>query len=283
MTPNDKFETENIETQETQEQAQFDDVSIENVPLEQTVATAPVIRDRRVSGGMFGPAEIAALAISGFVLLGVLAFYFLIAAPAQRELKAAKVKRDELDIKLNNARAKFEGFTNDQDFAAKLVQSVENFESANLPVASLGRTELYDRLNGLLTAYNLRNTSGPDYSPLEIKVIKDNQPQQERGRAKFESLFPGDYINMTVEGSYVNLRRFMREIEAGRQFVVISTVELEAAEAKPQEVDLSKPPPTGAPVQAGPRGKTHGENVSLHMEFATYYRREGRPVVQPIQ
>lgn len=281
MTPNDNFET--------QEEVQITEVVVEQTPETQPAAApsvAPVStvttvkRDRKVSAGMFGIPEIAALAVSGLILLGVLGFYFLVAAPTQRELKTAKVKRDELDIKLNSTRTKFEGFTSDQDFAAKLVRSVDEFESAHLPIASMGRTELYNRLNGLLAAYSLRNTSGPEYSPLEIKILKDNQPQQERGRAKFESLFPGDYINMTVEGSYVNLRRFMREIEATRQFVVISTVELEAAEDKPQEVDPSRPPQVGPPVTA-PRGKTHGNNVSLHMEFAAYYRRAGMPVAVP--
>jgi len=55
----------------------------------------------------------------------------------------------------------------------------------------------------LIRGYGLVNTSGPDYAPLEI--VDQNATQEtdeERGRAKFRSLFPGVYVTVTLEGSY---------------------------------------------------------------------------------
>lgn len=283
MTPNDNFET--------QEQVQVTETVVETSPTETDVVetqvtttaggTATVITDRKVRAGMFGVPELLVLSLSGIMLLGALGFYFLMYVPAQNELKTKKVQRDELDLKLQAARTKFQGFTDEKDYAVKLVQSVDNFESAHLPIASVGRTELYGRLNGLMLAYNLRNTAGPEYSPLEIKVMREGRQQEERGRAKFESLYPGDYINMTVEGTYQNLRRFMREIEASRQFVVISSVELEAAENTSRGPNIQTGPPSAQPTPTPLRGKTSGDIVSLHMEFATYYRREGMAPMMP--
>jgi hypothetical protein len=118
---------------------------------------------------------------------------------------------------------------------------------------------------------------------------------------------------MTLDGSYQNLRQFIREIETNRNlFVVITSVELEPSENKEKEDDKTKPvqasinnQPTAAnpngqspnrfggqipnyqqPQPSGQlqnetkvdRGKTHGETVTLRLEMATYFR---RPNFQP--
>ena len=109
-----------------------------------------------------------------------------------------------------------------------------------------------------------------------------------------------------IEGSYQNLRRFIREIETSEQFVVISAIELEPAENKeennsttiatqasisqvqinpmnPGEVAQNPTFTQTVPLNQQPkivRGKTHGETVSLRLEMAAYFR---RPIVQPTQ
>ena len=55
------------------------------------------------------------------------------------------------------------------------MNSVNDFETRFLRTDATGKTELYQRLNGLICAYNLINTSGPDYAPLEIA---DNRREQ---------------------------------------------------------------------------------------------------------
>jgi hypothetical protein len=120
---------------------------------------------------------------------------------------------------------------------------------------------LYQRINGLIGAYGLTNTNGPTYAPLELADIdQNNQSDAERGRARFRSLFPGMYITMTVEGSYQNLRRFIREVETGNEFVIISSVELAPSESSgtaaaettvaPAETYIN--PITGMPEQTIP-------------------------------
>jgi hypothetical protein len=278
------------------------------------IPAQPVKVDRAVIGGMFGIPEIAAIAVSAIVLLCVVGFYFLIVAPADRDLKAKKDQRDQVEAKLKETQDRFKQFGTTEAAVTTLNQSVENFEYNYLPVSSVGRMQLYDRINGLMAAYDLRNTAGPEYSPLGLKEFKPDEQQKERGRAQFETLFPGVYINMTVEGSYVNIRRFIRDIEAGgqQQFVVISMVQLEASEnnegnknagAPPQNQQQGQgpnfnpsqtgvankglPPGMGGAQQPGQqsqlrpsqRGKTHGEIVSLHMELAAYFRRENQPMI----
>jgi hypothetical protein len=110
--------------------------------------------------------------------------------------------------------------------------------------------------------------------------------------------------------------KILNEIEAGNEFVVVSSVEIEPTDTQKKE-DPSLPPaarasggaPTGgvvpggpnvrnpnfpgnpapiqaqaqvqAPAVAGPKGKTHGETVSLRLEMAAYFRRPNTGLLTP--
>lgn len=275
------------------------------------VEVMPSNRPRKVYGGMWGPMEIGALGVSLFALLSLLALYLLWVAPAGRAVEQTRAERVRLEEELISARSKYGGITSTQTAVEKLVSSVTDFEAQYLPIAATGRTGLYQRLNGLIAAYGLVNTNGPNYAPLDMEEQQtgSEQNEQERGRAKFKSIFPGVYATMTLEGSYENLRRFISDIETAGDFVIISSVELEPTEAKEKKDDPSQPPsqseqnqlqgfpgmsdprnpnrgmmPNQPVQQSAPRqqGKTHGEVVSLRLEMAAYFRREvTAPVAAP--
>lgn len=263
----------------------------------------PKNRPRKVYGGMWGSAEIATVGVALLAILTVILVFVLLVLPAKREVEKNRAERDRLERDLTAARAKYGDERSTETKVANIVSSVSDFETRFLPIATNGRTSLYQRINGLIGAYGLVNTTGPDYAPLEIAEGKSNQTSEENsGRSKFQSIFPGVYVTMTVEGPYQNLRRFISEIERTDQFVVISTVELEPSENKekekqnrqnaPQQVnngvqtfpDGINNPANPLPAVAGQvqpariapktvRGKTHGETVSLRLEMAAYFRR----------
>ena len=177
---------------------------------------------------MWGTPEIVAVAAGAITLLLVtrsrISFSLL---PSDRELARNKSEADRLEAEAISARSKYGEITTTESQVSKLLASVDDFQTRYLPVASNGQGALYQRLNGLIMSYGLMNTTGPDYAPLEMADLNDQQQaDEERGRAKYRSLFPGVYVTMTVEGPYQNLRRFIREIETGREFVVVSAVEL---------------------------------------------------------
>ena len=262
-----------------------------------TPEPVPINRPRKVYAGMWGPFEIAAVAIAGMTFLASTFVYFFWVLPSERELARNRSESSRLAAELDSAKVKYGDITDTETQVAKIVASVDDFETNFLPLPANGQTALYQRLNGLIQAYNLVNTAGPDYSPLEIADRRtDSQAEEEKGRAKHRSLFPGVYVSTTVEGSYQNLRRFIRELETGREFIVLSTVELAPSETqqtgssdKPANVLDIKPAVQSAdgkgfktapiPDQAQPgarprpQGKTHGETVSLHIEMAAYFRR----------
>jgi hypothetical protein len=262
------------------------------VAKEPAMPITPTNRARKVYGGMWGPIEIATFGVSLLVVLAAILFWLFIVGPSSAQLEENRAERDSLEADLKAANAKYGKITDTETQVAKLVTSVDDFESRFLLAATNGRTSLYQRLNGLIGAYGLVNTNGPAYSPLEtLDITEQNQTDAERGRAKYRSLFPGVYVTMTVEGPYANLRRFIREVETGNEFVVISSVELAPSESQaPRDrgQDGGEPittinPVTGMPEQimpppqsARPRGRSQGERVALRIEMAAYFQRPER-------
>lgn len=275
---------------------------------------APKNRARRIYAGMWGRAETATVALSLLAILATVLLFVLVVLPAQKELEKNRAERDRLEAELATAKSKYGNITNTQDRVREIVGSANDFEARFLPIAANGRTGLYQNINGLISAYNLVNTSGPEYAPLQIADQNGGgqQTEESQGKTKYQSIFPGVYVTMTLEGSYQNLRRFVREIEtSNNQFVVISAIELAPSENEdgnkseqatinsvkitPQQQQINQPqsyaapgiPNQSMPMQQQPimnqpqmsvtvkppRGVTHGETVSLHLEMAAYFRR----------
>lgn len=279
---------------------------------EQAAWNIPPNRPRKVYGGMWGPLEIGALAAGALVMLAAMVAYFFFVIPSGRELARNKSRADSLEAELASAKTKYGEITSTEDQVNKVLTSVDDFETRFLPAVSNGQNALYQRLNGLILSYGLVNTTGPDYTPLEtINQNSSQQSDEEKGREKFRSLYPGVYVTTTVEGSYQNLRRFIREIETGNEFIIVSAIELAPSEnegsreQQQNQVATSRPanqptmqpggfPPGFNPALAQPmqpqtqtrrkpRGKMHGETVALHIEMAAYFRRPNFTPMAPAQ
>jgi hypothetical protein len=287
------------------------------IPKATMIDIPPKNRERKVYAGMWGTTELVTVGVAMLAILTTILVFVLLVLPAQRELNNNRARRDELDKQLTTAKSRYGNITTTEERVAELITSVDAFESSHLSSEINGKAALAQQINGLINAYGLTNTSGPDYATLEINdATRNQQSEGERGRSKFISIYPGQYITMTLDGSYQNLRRFIREIETSRnQFVIISAIELEPSENREAEKDLTKPQPASMnnqPTVVNPgginqttfqqppgfsqsnpqmqqpqeqqnagridRGKTRGETVTLRLELAAYYR---RPNFQP--
>ena len=241
----------------------------------------PSSRPRKIYAGMWGQAEIVSVGVGLLTLLTVILLYVFLVIPSNNELEANRAERDRLERELASASSKYGNITSTESRVETLVNSVDEFETQYLPIASLGKNAVYQRINGLIAAHGLVNTSGPDYSPLDLATQEDQGKEEERGRSKFKSIYPGMYVTMTVEGSYQNLRRFIGDLERSGDFLIISSIQLEPSDSDGQQPQNQSPQvvtmPNGGTMIAdqprAPRGKTHGENISLRVELATYFRR----------
>ena len=229
-------------------------------PRERIRAQVTTFRSRQ--HGMFGPAEIITLAASLLILVLVIVAYLYFLVPARSRLANAQLERARLQTQLRNSQAVVQEGQTTETTVQTITQSLDTFEGSHLLTAARGRMSLYDSLNSLIRKNGLRNTSGPTYTPLESTENKSSSGSK-AASAKWKSVYPGVAISLTVEGSYQNVRRFVRDLESNRQFVIINSVELE------RSTETNSAPPTDGTTSGGPRGSL----VSLRLEMATYFQR----------
>ena len=217
------------------------------------------IQSRR--GKMFGVAEVAALAGSCLVLLLVLLSYLYFLVPARSRVSSLDQDKTRLQANLQTLKGVVNKEQTTQEQVDRIAASLGEFETSHLLRADEGRLDLYDELNQMILKNNLRNTSGPTYTPLD----PTGEKTAVGGKSivtKWQSFYPGIAVMVTVEGQYQDIRRFVRDIERSKQFVVINQVELQRANENnsPASADESAPNPGGS-------------LISLQLNLATYFQR----------
>lgn len=178
---------------------------------------------------IFGPAEVIGLAVSFLILVLVVGAYLYFLVPARSRRDRLQVERSQLQSQLRSSQDLVQQGQTTEATVQSITESLDAFESTQLLGPNRGRMTLYDTLNQLIRKNGLRNTSGPTYTPLESAGSKTSSGGTRSANAKWQSIYPGIAISLTVEGQYQNLRRFVRDLETNKQFVIINSVELERA------------------------------------------------------
>src|SRR5437870_11494200 len=249
-------------------------------------------RSRQLS--IIGAPELIGLGCAIFLALVTVFLYLYLLVPARSRVHSLELDRDRLQGQLRAAETNYTENTTTKETVDRITASLEDFENNWLVGPSSGRMSLYADLNDLIRSNGLRNTAGPSYTtlapigmktPAEVLASADKQ-----STAKWQSVYPGIAVSVTVEGPYQNVRHFVHDIETSRQFLVINAVELETVTetstmAAPT-LEETRPPVRGARPPAGvspgrsgavtsppPAPGTRGALVSLRLEMATYIRR----------
>jgi len=237
------------------------------------------------------------IGLAGAVLLALVTVftYFYFYLPAHSRLTSSQQERDRLQTQLRTSQKLFSDTTSTSDAVDEMTASVKDFESRWLAVSGPGRLSLYTELNNLIRSNGLRNTAGPSYAALDpVRPKAQGQPvtgAEKQGIAKWQSIYPGIAVSVTVEGPYQSVRRFVRDIEASRHFLIINAVELEGVTQSGATQDLPGPAPATrtfgvvpprvpatrpgamtAPIVTAPAGG-RGSMVSLRLDLATYFQR----------
>jgi Tfp pilus assembly protein PilO len=214
--------------------------------------------------GMLGPAEIAGVAGSAVILLITAISYFYFLVPARSQLQSLELERSRLQNQLRNSQEVMRQGQDTQVTVDKITESLTAFESNRLANRNQGRMALYQELNQLIRQNGLRNTSGPAYVPLDTVGTKSSTTGSKSASTKWQSMYPGIGITLTVEGQYQNLRRLVRSLEASRQFLIINAIELERATQSN----------TAVSAEAGSTTVPREALVSLRLDMVTYFQRE---------
>ena len=218
-------------------------------------------------GKMFGIAEVVALAGSCLVLALVLLSYLYFFVPARSRLSSLKTDRNQVQANLQTLGGVVHKEEDTKQTVDKISTSLNKFETEHLLRPDEGRMDLYAELNQLIIKNNLKNTSGPAYTPLDPTGTKAAAGKSVT--TKWQSFYPGISVMVTVEGQYQDVRRFIRDVERSKQFVVINEVELQRATQTNTPVSIDE---NGAAVPASGSG-TRASLVSLQLNMATYFQR----------
>jgi Tfp pilus assembly protein PilO len=208
-------------------------------------------------GKMFGIAEVIGLAGSCLVLALVLLSYLYFLVPARSRLASLNADRKQVETNLQTLGGVVRKDTDTKQTVDRIAASLSKFETEHLLRADQGRLDLYEELNQLIVKNGLKNTSGPSYNGKNVVT-------------KWQSFYPGIAVMVTVEGQYQDVRRFIRDVERSKQFVVINEVELQRATQN--NAPLSVEEGAAAPAPAAGSG-TRGSLVSLQLNMATYFQR----------
>ena len=235
-----------------------------------------------------GLAEVVALAAAAVLLLAAIFAYFFLLAPQRSRKLALEAERDELSRLLKTVQGDIGQRKDTRQRIGEILTSLDNFEIDHLGQLSSAQATVYEELNRLILKNNLRISGGISYTQLQEAVpgADANRQQQrtsgdETGARVVQSIFPGIGVTLTVEGTYANLRRFIRDIEADRQFVVLNAVELEGVADSSASAVAAAPvsPQTQGPMAEGPTAQpatpSRGALVSLRLDMAAYFRRAG--------
>jgi Tfp pilus assembly protein PilO len=202
--------------------------------------------------------EIIALTVAVLLLLLAASAYFFMLAPERARLVALEQERAQLQAKL---RASSEGVERNESTQAsvdKIVTSLSDFETTALAARDpQTTTAVISELNEKTRRHALARAQF-SFSHID-EAPRQTAAQQTAARmanaSKRESVFPAIDISLTIEGPYANLRRFIRDIEQSRRFIVINGIQLEG---------ISE---TG--------DKARAALVSLRLDMSAHFRRSG--------
>ena len=239
----------------------------EKIPVRKT-STRDRVRARLKNLGpreqrVLGSAEIIGLGGSVLILLLVVVSYLYFLVPANSRLVMLQAQRSLLQTTVRDLQNAVMSGESTEASVLKINQSLDEFESDHLLGTDRGRMALYDSVNVLMHKNGLRNTSGPTYTTLEPSTLKAGTTGSHSTNTKWQSVYPGIAISVTVEGQYQNLRRFVRDLEASKQFIIINSVELE------RSTETNSSPLVEGEATTGTRGSL----VSLRLEMTTYFQR----------
>jgi len=191
-------------------------------------------RSTRPPGAIRLP-EIIALTAAALFLIVAACAYFLLLVPERARLVRLENERAQLQSKLRASTAGIERNESTEASVGKIITSLSDFETTVLASRDpQTTTAVIAELNEKTRRHNLARAQFSFTHLNEFVPGQTNAQQSSNARgssagntSKRESVFPSIDISLTIEGQYGNLRRFIRDIEQSRRFMVINGIQLE--------------------------------------------------------
>jgi Tfp pilus assembly protein PilO len=196
-----------------------------------TKIATPPRRRATLPFGLKAHELVAAVAVVIFLILTVI-FYFWTLKPKQEELANLQKQFDTLKkTEIEALKSVQQGTTPQVEDRGKVVlESLSYFKSAHLRPLSPGRIALINDINAMAKKNNVALTSSIDMQmdKAAAQATGDTKVTARRSKIDFLRVFPNLEMHFTVAGDYKNLRQFISDLEANKQFKTINSVNLQA-------------------------------------------------------
>jgi len=181
------------------------------------------------------PGEIAAAALAlGAVVLTIL-YYFLYLAPVQDRLAEVEKEAAKQISLISNQPGPGQSGPSQKQQIQLAKNSVDEFEAGFLKSMAQGRIELIDEINQLAKTDNLRLGSGIDMQAttgsLAAGATELPGSKKKKGADALD-VFPRVQFHFVVRGEYRDLRKFIRDLEGSKQYVIVESVNLSSGDQK---------------------------------------------------
>lgn len=176
------------------------------------------------SNVMLGVPEIVGLVVALLLLAAAIVSYFYALVPARDRLRETQAQIAFERRQLEESGSGLRQGSAQQATVEEIVASLRDFETNHLPAPAVGRQSAIEFLYAAIRRHNLRNKG---QSFVEIDPNAGSNTRRGAGGARLQKVFPALNMAVAVEGSYTDVRRFIRDIEANNQFIVVDNVEIE--------------------------------------------------------
>ncbi|MEJ7618210.1 MAG: GspMb/PilO family protein [Pyrinomonadaceae bacterium] len=215
--------------------------------------------------------ELVGLGASALMVFAVAFAYFYYLVPARNRLAALQTERGQLQQRLREFEAGAKQSSDAEATVVEIRESLSSFEGERLSLTrTTGRTAMIQELNDLMASNNLRQASSMSFTALDSAQAAGKTVRVQQNKEL--NIYPGLGITLSVEGSYQNLRRFVRDVEASKQFITIKSVQLDAEDQRAaQRVVIADEPSGDAPAAVA---NVRPATVSLRLGIVAYFQRE---------
>jgi len=182
------------------------------------------------------PAEMIAAGIALGLVVLVIMYYFLSLSPVEERLKSVqKDVAEQINIMKPPAPNGTKTGPSQKEQIQEAKNSLSEFEGSYLRPMAQGRIDLINEINQLAKADRLRLGSGIEmHATYRVAGLSDSEPQGSKKKKDSDSLdiFPRVQFHFVVRGEYADLRKFLRDLEISKQYVVVDSVNLANSEQK---------------------------------------------------
>ena len=183
------------------------------------------------------PAEMIAVGIAAGLVVLVVLYYFMSLAPVNERLKTVeKDAAEQINIMKPPSTTPSKNGPSQKEQIQEAKNSLGEFEASYLKPMEKGRIDLINEINQLAKADKLRLGSGIEmhvsYRAAGLSETEQQGSKKKKDNDSFD-VFPKVQFHFVVRGEYPDLRKFLRDLEGSKQYVVVDSVNLANSEQKP--------------------------------------------------